>query len=62
MAFGFDLGAVLIESLIVGLAAAALLALRKRRIVALRPLLDDVAAACLSGFGTFWLLSRLYVM
>ena len=61
MVLGFDLGALLIETLIVvGLAAAALLALRARPSVGMRALLDDVSAACLSGLGTFWLVSRLW--
>jgi hypothetical protein len=61
MVLGFDLGAVLIETLIVlGLAAAALLVLRTRHSAGIRSLFDDVAAACLSGLGTFWLVSRLW--
>jgi HupE / UreJ protein len=58
---GFDIGAVLIETLVVlGLTAAALLVLRARRIDGMRSLIDDVSAGCLSGLGTFWLVSRLW--
>ena len=62
MVLGFDLGAMLIEALIVvGLATAAWLVLRTRRNVGMRSLFDDVSAACLSGLGTFWLVSRLWI-
>jgi hypothetical protein len=58
---GFDAGAWLIESLLVAAIAAVLLVAGARRIVAARTLLDDLLAAGLSGLGTFWLLSRLWV-
>lgn len=55
---GFDLGALLIESLLLGLAVAAWLLLRARRRSQPPQLLHDVCAAGLSGLGAFWLLSR----
>jgi hypothetical protein len=58
---GFDAGAWLIESLLVAAIAAVLLVAGARRIVAARTLLDDLLAAGLSGLGTFWLVSRLWV-
>lgn len=56
---GFDLGAVLLEVLLIGLAVGSWLLLRSRRITLPQALLQDVCAAGLSGLGAFWLLSRL---
>jgi hypothetical protein len=58
---GFNTGAWLIESLLVAGMAAALLVVRARRIVVARTVLDNCLAAGLSGLGTFWLVSRLWV-
>jgi hypothetical protein len=58
---GFDTGAWLIESVLVAGMAAVLLVVRARRIVVARALLDNCLAAGLSGVGTFWLVSRLWV-
>jgi hypothetical protein len=58
---GFDAGAWLIESLLVAAPAAVLLLVRTQRMVAARALLDELLAAGLSGVGTFWLVSRLWV-
>lgn len=61
LSVGFDAGAVLIEALIVSIPALVLFVVRTQRIVALRLLVDDLAAAVLSGLGAFWLVSRLWV-
>jgi hypothetical protein len=55
----FDLGALLLEVLVIGLAVACWWLLRSRRITLPQALLQDVGAAGLSGLGAFWLLSRL---
>jgi hypothetical protein len=57
---GFAAGAWFIESLLVAVIAAIFLVVRAQRMVAARSLLDEVAAAGLSGVGTFWLVSRLW--
>jgi hypothetical protein len=57
---GLDAGAMLIEAVIVTLPMLVLLVVRAQRIVTFRSLLDDLSAACLSGVGTFWLVSRLW--
>jgi hypothetical protein len=59
MLTGFDLGAILIAVLLVGLAVGAWLLLRALRFSAPRPIVNDVCAACLCGLGSFWLLTRL---
>jgi hypothetical protein len=56
---GFDLGALLLDAMLLGLVIGVWLLLRARRFVMPRPLVNDVCAAALSGLGTFWLLSRL---
>lgn len=57
---GFDGGAWLFESMILAASAGVLLLKRAQRMVGLRGLLDELAAASLSGLGTFWLVSRLW--
>jgi hypothetical protein len=59
MLIGFDLGAVLFDALLAGVAVAAWLLLRTRRITLPQAVMNDVCAAGLSGLGAFWLLSRL---
>ncbi|MGC1459931.1 MAG: hypothetical protein WA825_16765 [Steroidobacteraceae bacterium] len=58
---GFNAGAWLVESLLVAMFAAILLAVRAPHAVAARAWLGNLAAAGLSGVGTFWLVSRLWV-
>lgn len=58
---GFDAGAWLIESLLVVLIASILLLMRGPRLATARSLLNECSAAALSGVGTFWLVSRLWV-
>ena len=59
MLISFDLGAVLCDTLLLAVAAAAWLLLRSRRIALPQAAMNDVGAAGLCGLGTFWLLSRL---
>jgi hypothetical protein len=59
MLLGFDLGATLIALLLIGLVLGAWLLFRARRLDAPRALANEVCAASLCGFGTFWLLTRL---
>ncbi|HEX5421621.1 MAG TPA: HupE/UreJ family protein [Gammaproteobacteria bacterium] len=63
MAFGFDLGAVLIEAALIGLLllAGTLAVLKRRKLLLPRPLVTDVVAAGIGGLGAFWFLSRLYI-
>jgi hypothetical protein len=56
---GFDLGALLFDAMLLGVVIGAWLLVRARWFVVPRPLLNDVCAAALGGWGTFWLLSRL---
>ena len=57
---GFDGGALLVEALLLLMMAGVFVLLRRRRITLPRPLVNDIAAACLAGVGSFWLLSRIY--
>jgi hypothetical protein len=57
----FNAGAWLVESLLVAMIGAILLAVRAPHTVAARAWLDHLSAAGLSGVGTFWLVSRLWV-
>jgi len=57
--FGFNLGALLFETLFVALGIGGWLLLRARRLQIPRGLLNDVGAAGLCGLGSFWMLSRL---
>jgi hypothetical protein len=59
MLAGFDLGAILIAMLVIGLVIGAWLLIRGLRVAIARTLVNDVCAACLCGLGTFWLLTRL---
>ena len=61
MTAGFDAGAALIAALLMG-APLGLFALARKRITATAPraLVNELAAACLGGLGTFWLVTRLY--
>jgi hypothetical protein len=56
----FDGGAWLMASLILAAGASILLLARTQRMVSIRALLDEFAAASLSGVGAFWLVSRLW--
>ena len=60
MALGFDVGAVAAATAIALLVAAAALFAKRRNVNLERPVLNDVAAVLLGGFGAFWLLSRMY--
>jgi hypothetical protein len=59
MLLGFDLGATLIATLLIGLVAGAWLLFRTLRFTAPRAIFNDVCAASLCGLGSFWLLTRL---
>jgi hypothetical protein len=61
VALGFSTGAWFIESLLVAVSAAMFLVVRAPQLVRARALFDEVVAAALSGVGTFWLVSRLWV-
>jgi hypothetical protein len=60
MTAGFDAGAALIGAVVMGTALAVFVLVRQRITGAPRALLNEIAAACLGGLGTFWLVSRLY--
>jgi hypothetical protein len=61
MTAGFDAGAVLVAALAMGAPLGVYLLVRRRLQAATpRALLNELAAACLGGLGTFWLVSRLY--
>ncbi len=61
MTAGFDAGAVLVAALVIGVPLGMYLLVGKRfKVATPRALLNEVAAACLGGLGTFWLVSRLY--
>ncbi|MGH8211482.1 MAG: HupE/UreJ family protein [Steroidobacteraceae bacterium] len=57
---GFDLGAVLLDTALVGLLLGAFLLMRARDFAARPPLVNDLCAASLGGCGAFWMLSRLW--
>ncbi len=59
MLLGFDLGAVLIAVLLIGLAIGAWRLFQSLRLAVPRTLVNDVCSASLYGFGAFWLLTRL---
>ena len=59
MLTGFDLGATLIAVLMIALVIGAWRLLRALRVTAPSAIVNDVCAACLCGFGSFWLLTRL---
>jgi hypothetical protein len=60
MSAGFDAGAALIAALVMGTALGVFALVRHRLTAPPRALLNEIAAACLGGLGTFWLISRLY--
>jgi hypothetical protein len=60
MSSGFDVGAFLAAAFVVALAMGALFVLRRRKLTLPRPLLTDLAATVLGGFGAFWVVTRLY--
>lgn len=58
MVIGYDAGAVIAEAVALALLAGCAFALaRSGYLTVLRPAMSDVAAACLGGLGTFWLVS-----
>jgi hypothetical protein len=59
MVMGFDLGAVLIAVLLLGLGIGAWRVFQTLRVAVSRALVDDCCAASLYGLGAFWLLTRL---
>jgi hypothetical protein len=59
MLVGFDLGAILIAMLLIGLVIGAWRLFHSLRVVTPRAILNDVCAASLCGLGSFWLLTRL---
>jgi hypothetical protein len=59
MSMGFDLGAVLITVLLLGLVVGAWRLLQARRFIVPRTLVEDLCSASLYGLGAFWLLTRL---
>jgi hypothetical protein len=59
MALGFDLGALLIAVLLIGLALGAWRLFQSLRLVVPAALVKDVCSASLYGWGAFWLLTRL---
>ncbi|HEX4024216.1 MAG TPA: HupE/UreJ family protein [Steroidobacteraceae bacterium] len=61
MLLGFDVGAVLVDALLLlAVMGGALWLLRWRRLPTLKALVTDIAAAGLGGLGIFWMLSRLH--
>jgi hypothetical protein len=73
MTAGFDTGAALLAALVMGVPLGVYALVRKRTArpagisdLSARPRLNprawvnELAAACLGGLGTFWLVSRLY--
>jgi hypothetical protein len=62
MLLGFDVGAVLIDAvLLLAAMGAVLLLLRRKRLPTVTALVNDIATAGLGGLGIFWMLSRLHV-
>jgi hypothetical protein len=62
MLLGFDVGAVLIDAILLLAAMGAVwLLLRRRPLPTVRALANDIATAALGGLGIFWMLSRLHV-
>jgi hypothetical protein len=59
MLMGFDLGAILVAMLLIGVVIGAWLLLRARQVIAPAAVVNDVCAASLCGLGSFWLLTRL---
>ena len=61
MTAGFDAGAAVVAAVVMG-APLGIFVLARQRIKSTTPraLLNELAAACLGGLGTFWLVSRLY--
>jgi hypothetical protein len=61
MTVGFDAGAVVLAALVMGVPLGVYVLVRER-IARLNPRawVNELAAACLGGLGTFWLVSRLY--
>jgi hypothetical protein len=59
MVLGFDLGAVLIAALLIGLALGIWRLFQSVRLIVPRAVINDVGAAALYGLGGFWLLTRL---
>ncbi len=59
MVLGFDLGAVLIAVLLLGLVIAAWRVFQRLRFAVSRAVIDDCCSASLYGLGAFWLLTRL---
>jgi len=61
MTVGFDVGAVLLAALVMSV-PLGVYAVMRTRVSRLNPraLVNELAAACLGGLGTFWLVSRLY--
>jgi hypothetical protein len=60
MTAGFDAGAALAAAVIMGVPLALFALARKRIVAAPRVVLNELAAACLGGLGTFWLVTRLF--
>lgn len=61
MTVGFDAGAALLAALVMGVPLAVYALMRERTArVNPRALVNELAAACLGGLGTFWLVTRLY--
>jgi hypothetical protein len=58
---GFNVGAMLTNTLLVALCFTAYLLVRERKISMLGDLAKDFAVSALAGMGTFWMISRLYV-
>jgi hypothetical protein len=60
MVAGYDAGAMLAATLVLGLLAGGFAVLRARQLAPPYALLHDATAACLGALGTFWLISRLH--
>ncbi len=60
MTAGFDIGAALAAAVAMGIPLGLFALTRTRIAVAARLVVNEVAAACLGGLGTFWLLTRLF--
>ena len=61
MTAGFDAGAAILAALVMGVPLAVFVLVRKRASgLNPRALVNELAATCLGGLGTFWLVSGLY--
>lgn len=60
MSLGFDLGALVLDAVLLAAAVGVHALLRYGRLAPRRAAVNVLAAACLGGLGMFWLVSRLH--